>query len=274
MTAEMVDTRVGRLHVEVEGDGPPAVLWHSLFVDSTTWSRMRPALRAERRLVVVDGPGHGRSGVPPAGFQFDDCAGAATDVLDALGVTSPVDWLGNAWGGHVGILLAACAPERMRSLVTVATPAHALTRAERLKVVPMVAAYRLLGPISPLANALIRILLGPDFVKTHPAETRSVMRTFRDAPKAGMLRAMQAVMLDRPSVEPLLERIEVPAMMIAPTHDPMLSVAQVRAAAAKLPHAVVVEVPAEGHVAPIIAQAERLSQIVTDFWRHPSGRTR
>jgi hypothetical protein len=38
----MVDTRLGRLHAEVDGDGPPAVMWHSLFVDSTRWARLRP----------------------------------------------------------------------------------------------------------------------------------------------------------------------------------------------------------------------------------------
>ena len=33
-----VPTRLGPLRVETAGSGPPAVLWHSLFVDSTTWN--------------------------------------------------------------------------------------------------------------------------------------------------------------------------------------------------------------------------------------------
>lgn len=272
MTAEMIDTRVGRLHVEIDGEGPPAVLWHSLFVDSTTWSPMRPTLRTERRLILIDGPGHGGSGLPRKGFRFDECAGAATDVLDALGVTAPVDWLGNAWGGHIGIVLAARAHGRMRSLVTVATPAHALTRTERMKAIPMVWAYRLAGPVSPLANGLVRALLGPEFVRARPAEARSVRQTFRDTPRTGMLRAVQSVMLHRPSIESLLPQIDIPTMMIAPTNDPMLSVAQVRAAVATLPHAVAVEIPAGGHVAPIIAHADRLAKMVVDFWRDPAGR--
>ncbi len=272
MTTETVDTRVGSLHVEVDGEGPPAVLWHSLFVDSTTWSRMRPLLRTERRLILIDGPGHGRSGIPRAGFQLDECAGAATDVLDALGVSSPVDWLGNAWGGHVGLILGARAPERVRSLVTVATPAHALTRGERMKVVPMVWAYRLVGPVPPLAKGVIRVLLGAEFVNTRAEETRLVLQSFRDAPKRGMVRAMESVMLNRPGLEPLLPQIETPTMMIAPTDDPMLSVPQVRAAVAQLPHGVAVEVPGEGHVAPIIAQADQLARIIAEFWHDPVGR--
>ena len=57
-----VSTRVGQLHVEIEGSGPPAVVWHSLFVDGTTWGRLRPALASARTLVLIDGPGHGRNG--------------------------------------------------------------------------------------------------------------------------------------------------------------------------------------------------------------------
>ena len=50
-SAATVATRVGHLHVETAGSGPPAVLWHSLFVDSTTWNRLRAPLAAERRRV-------------------------------------------------------------------------------------------------------------------------------------------------------------------------------------------------------------------------------
>ena len=46
-----------------------------------------------------------------APFTLDDCVGAAVDVLDQLGIDEPVDWLGNAWGGHVGILFAAAHPD-------------------------------------------------------------------------------------------------------------------------------------------------------------------
>ncbi len=44
----MVNTRVGRLKVRIEGEGnqrPTAVLWHSLYVDECTWERVVPTLR-------------------------------------------------------------------------------------------------------------------------------------------------------------------------------------------------------------------------------------
>lgn len=68
MTHRRITTRVGELAVEMEGEGPPAVLWHSLMVDSCQWDRVRAELRSHRTLIVIDGPGHGASGPPPAGF--------------------------------------------------------------------------------------------------------------------------------------------------------------------------------------------------------------
>jgi hypothetical protein len=38
-------------------------LWHSLFVDSTTWNLLVAPLASERPLVIIDGPDHG--GSPP-----------------------------------------------------------------------------------------------------------------------------------------------------------------------------------------------------------------
>jgi hypothetical protein len=58
-----IPTRVGSLAVRVVGDGPPAVLWHSLLVDERSWHRVEEALAGYRRRVMVRHP----SGVTPPG---------------------------------------------------------------------------------------------------------------------------------------------------------------------------------------------------------------
>ena len=104
MPEYLIDTRVGRLRVtDTGGPSATALLWHSLFVDERSWERMLRPLADRRRLVVVTGPGHGASGDPGRRYTLDECAAAAAEVLDARGVVEPVDWVGNAWGGHVGV---------------------------------------------------------------------------------------------------------------------------------------------------------------------------
>ncbi len=110
----VVRTAIGDLQVETVGTGPPALLLHSLFVDSHQWQRVRRSLAAHRTLVLVDCPGHGRSG-PPGALHARRLRRAAADVIAVLGLDA-VDWVGNAWGGHVGLVFAARHPQLCRSL--------------------------------------------------------------------------------------------------------------------------------------------------------------
>jgi pimeloyl-ACP methyl ester carboxylesterase len=268
-TEHMIDTELGRLHVEVDGEGPAAVLWHSLFFDSASWSRLRGRLCDDRRLLLIDGPGHGKSGPPSTDFDLDACAEAATQVLDAVGVSKPVDWLGNAWGGHVGLTLAANSPERCRSLATIGSPVQALGRRERMTITPMVWAYHYFGATPALANRVAVALLGKTFMRSHPGDTADMLRAFRDAPRSGMHRAMTSIMLNRPDLGPLLPGIKTPTLMVVATADPVVSVAQIHTAVDHMPAARAVEVQGEGHVAPIIAQADELTEIISAFWRDP-----
>ena len=47
-----VPTCLGDLHVRRTGTGPPAVLWHSLWVDSRSWGPLADALATQRQVVT------------------------------------------------------------------------------------------------------------------------------------------------------------------------------------------------------------------------------
>lgn len=279
-TPNFVGTALGRLHVEQIGSGQPALLWHSLFVDSRSWEPVLPALAAHRRLVVVDGPCHGRSGMPDHDFTLDDCAAAATEVLDLLGIDEPVDWVGNAWGGHVGLVLAARSPDRLRSLITIGTPVQAISRRERLsKIAPLVALYRLVGPSPFVVGALTDSLLGTAATTAAPARSELVMNAFRTADRPAMRRAMRSVMLNRPSLGPLLPTITTPTLMLAAAEDPMgWHPADAESATATMPNARSASLPGGGHIAPLVLAPDRLADLIVDFWKqqsvHGSGSVR
>src|SRR4051812_7201337 len=106
-TTQRVRTRLGDLHVRSIGAGITTVLWPSMFVDSNTWDALLPHLDDDRRYVLVDGPGLGQSAALTDVSDINGAAGAALDLLAGLGVEGPVDWVGNAFGGHVGYKLGA-----------------------------------------------------------------------------------------------------------------------------------------------------------------------
>jgi pimeloyl-ACP methyl ester carboxylesterase len=256
-------TNVGELGVRVIGSGPPALLWHSLFVDSTSWDRVCGALAESRTLILVDGPSHGLSASWRQRFSLRDCADAAGQVLDHLDLGMPVDWVGNAWGGHVGIVFAESQPDRIKSLVTVGTPVQALTAAERRNIVPLVALYRALGPVRPLVKGVEKALLGSRYL---PADGKVISAPLRRAERKGMHNAMHSVMLARPDLLDVLPNVKVPTRFVAVKDDPLAPVDKAEAAAALLPHGSTTVVPGGGHVAPLLQSAPLLGSIITTFW--------
>jgi pimeloyl-ACP methyl ester carboxylesterase len=264
-----VPTRLGPLRVETAGAGPPAVLWHSLFVDSTTWVRVRGPLASMRRLLLVDGPGHGDN--PPVGrrFTLDECAGAAIDVLDHFRIGEPVDWVGNAWGGHVGIPFAVAYPGRCRSLATIGSPVHALTPPERRQIALLTGLYRLIGPLPPLVNLLTGALLGPDARAADPEGATLVGGAFRRARRRGMAGAIQSISLHRPDLTPLLTKISAPTLICAAADDPTWTPADAASAAGRLPNGAPVILHGSGHLAPLFEAAPAVVDLLTAFWADP-----
>ena len=263
-----VSTRLGPLHVRTTGAGPTALLWHSLFVDSTTWARVEPGLANHHRLILVDGPCHGPNPRARGPLTPNDCVGVAVDVLDHFGVAEPVDWLGNAWGGHVGILFAAAHPDRCRSLVTIGTPVHALTRADRWQTRLLADVYRITGP-GPLANWLVKAHLGAKARTDDPEGFAIVGDAFRRADRRGLYDATRWFSINRRDLTPVLDRLGTPTLLATNHHDPLWTVADTRAAAGHLQRGGLVILPGAGHIGPLLQAAPAVVEVVTGFWRDP-----
>lgn len=109
-----------RMHFVSRGpaDGPALVLLHGYSDSGFSFSRILPLLPADRRIIVPDLRGHGRSSQPPGGYGMDDLATDVLALLDVLDVESAVV-LGHSMGSFVAQRMAALAPERVEGLVLV-----------------------------------------------------------------------------------------------------------------------------------------------------------
>lgn len=264
---DAIRTGVGRLHVAVAGEGKPVVLWHSLFLDSRSWCGLPDHLAADRRVITIDGPSHGRSEPINRDFTFAACVNAAEQVLDALNVTDPVDWVGNAWGGHVGIQLALHAPGRVRTLTTIGTPAHALRPVERwAKAWPLGQVYRAVGPNRLLLGPLSDALVGPESVAAQPELAAAVMSAFTEADRPSMFRAMRSMMMHRPDMSADMACIGVPTLLIAGRTDSTgWRPADAQAVAATMPDARVVGAEGSGHSSPLLVDRATVEEALDEF---------
>ena len=156
-----------------------------------------PALTRDRRLVIIDGPGHGASGDPGRRYSLHDCATAAGQVLNGLGIGEAIDWVGNAWGGHVGLRFAADRPASCRSLITLGTPVAALSRSERRQTYPLLIVYGVLGPIELVLSGVSEALLSAHTRAHDPEAVELVRDSVKPANRRMLRNAVISISLHR-----------------------------------------------------------------------------
>ncbi len=260
---DRVATRLGALHVRIVGDGLAAVLWPSMFVDSHTWDRVLPLLPAERRYILVDGPGLGLSDPLTRNSDIDGAAGAALDLLGALDVEGPVDWVGNAFGGHVGYKLAAM-PAVLRSLVAISAPPEPIPGNLRRQIGLLKPVLRLAGPIGPVRSAIVSGML-TDRAAADPQIRATVVDSIRRPARASMNRAVQSFILDRVDVTAELADIAVPCLYIASDDRGDWAPEDAENAARLTPDATAVTVTGARTLIPL-EQPTEVARLVTEFW--------
>jgi pimeloyl-ACP methyl ester carboxylesterase len=111
------------LYVVEEGEGPAVLLIHGMGLDHRMWDPQRGPLAANGyRVACYDTRGHGRSGVPPAGYALEDVQREALGVLAALDIDS-AHIVGLSMGGSIAAHFAVRSPERVRSVTVVSSMA-------------------------------------------------------------------------------------------------------------------------------------------------------
>ncbi|MET3861107.1 pimeloyl-ACP methyl ester carboxylesterase [Dietzia sp. 2505] len=268
MDSGFVETRLGRLHVDVVGEGPPLVLWHSMFVDSASWNRLVPLLKGAHRLHLIDAPSCGRSDPLTEATTISACADAAIEVLEHIRSSSGqagIDWLGNAWGGHVGLEVAARRPDLIRSLVAVSAPTHPIDRALRRKVRMLVPLYRLIGPHGPVRSAIEETLF-TDRTRAHDREAVGLLRDSLDrAGRTATIRAIETAILNRTDLRRAALAVTCPVLFVTTDDRGEWTPEQARAVATDMVDAR--ESTVRGaRVIPALEQPEATSRVLSEFW--------
>ena len=249
-----------RLRVLSVGTGPSLVMLHGVSLAAAVWAPWLADLAGYRAL-LVELPGHGLSG-PVAyrpGTMRDHALGLMDGIFDALGLaTAPV--VGHSLGGMFALWYAAARPGRIASLVAIGEPAVALPGATvrmplSLMTVPVLGEVMLRTPAPrPVYRGLLDQGLGPGTAAAAPEELLDVLRLAarrraNARTVASLMHAIDGFRRPRPEsvmTDGELQQITAPAMFCLGTDDPFLTPAQARPAIAKIPGAVLHEVPG-GH---------------------------
>ena len=146
------------------GRGRDLVLLHSLLSDRTSFGPLAARIAGQRRLILVNLPGFGRS--PRAGPALGDHADAIAALFDDLALPPETDVLGNGLGGFVALSLASRHGARFERLVLVGSGV-AFPEAGR-------ATFRALADkveqdgMAAVAGAAMRRMFPEAFIAAHP----------------------------------------------------------------------------------------------------------
>ena len=245
------------LHVASDGGvGPPVVLLHGLACDATMWAPVAERLRPDRRVVVVDLRGHGRSQPVAGGFGLAQQADDVRAVLDALDLYD-VTLVGHSAGGYAALAFASAATDRrhaatvrrrLRALVTVGTSgsltgprARAVLRASASQ--PFVA---LLG-----VPAVGRRIVGAGAFGSRPdpravEHTRAMARRCPRATKVAWVSAISGT-----SLEAAVQDLPVPLVAATGSRDSTVPPSHAARLAARAPNGRAHVLRGLGHLAPL-----------------------
>lgn len=171
-----------KIHVETSGQGPALVLVHGWGLNGAVWQQILPTLEQHFTVHCVDLPGFGHSAQCSVSTEFDDWVNQVVSVID-----QPAIWLGWSLGGLVATRAAVLYPDRVTSLVTVASSPSFVQESDW-------------PGIKPDVLALFQTQLSQDFAKT--LERFLAIQALGSESAKADIKALHAMLKERPMPAP------------------------------------------------------------------------
>jgi 3-oxoadipate enol-lactonase len=225
----------GLLAHRVEGEGEPLLLLNGGLMSYAAWGPLADLLHRRHRLILCDLRGQLLS-PGPAPSELADNVGDLTTLLDHLEIES-AHVLGASYGGEIALLMAALAPERVRSLVAVTVTDYAdeAMRQESREWRELLADADDAESRGRFHQRLVEAVYSPGFLERHGAElaARGGQVVALPARWWENLRGIFAAVASL-DVRPYLAAIRCPTLIVAAAADRLMPTGRTLALAAAI----------------------------------------
>ncbi|MBX3274304.1 MAG: alpha/beta fold hydrolase [Sandaracinaceae bacterium] len=258
-----------RLYWELAGpeDAPPLLLIRGLARSSSYWLGFRPLLERERRVLVLDNRGVGRSDTPPLFWTTRDMADDAAAVLAESGVER-ADVFGISLGGMIAQELALRHPHRVGHLVLACTsPGGAGARPISPRAALSLARTARMGPREAQANNA-RWVLAPRFLAERPDIVEAWTQIAEREPSTTRGLLGQVAAAARHDAWRVLPHLTHETLVLCGDADALMPPVNSERLAARLPNATLEWVPGGGHDFPTERPEETAARVLA-FCRGP-----
>lgn len=196
------------------------VLLHGYCGSSSYWQNIIPGITGLGRILAPDLRGHGGSSAPEDDvYGMDIFAEDLLQFIDALQVES-VYLFGHSLGGYVSLAFAEKHPEKVRSLSLVHSTAMADSE-EAKQNRDKAAAAILADGIEPFVDGLIPKLFAPVHRETMADKVKEIVAIGYGTSAAGAAATARG-MKARPDRREVLDKLEVPRLLIAGSEDAVI----------------------------------------------------
>ncbi len=247
-----VRTRLGRWYYEERGqpqrkDDPAIVLLHSFLCDGGMWRGQIEPLSALGRVLVIDGPGHGKSEVPPV-FTLEDHADALIDALADLESRRSI-LVGLSWGGMIGMRAAIHRPDNVAALALLDTSASVEPTANLVKYRLLVSFARRLGvPEGIYRREIAPKMFAPATIAQQPELVEKLFRTLNGYSREGVARSAKAVIIKRRNILESIAAIKAPTLVLCGRDDAATTPDKSEAIAERIKGAKLAFIEGAGHL--------------------------
>ena len=253
------------LYHRIDGEGEPLLLLNGIAMSASSWEPIAQLFAKRFRLVRCDFRGQLMMSVrPPA-----DVADHAKDVvalLDHLEIET-AHLVGTSFGGVVGTLVASNHPDRVRSLITVASaPGFFEEMADEVELWK-VACRRSLdgGDRGHLSDVLEPVAYSPAYIESHREELavrRAQIAALPDIWFEGLIGLLDSAHSLRLRGE--LAAIRCPTMVVAAELDAFVPLDRARGLAESIGGARFEIIEGAGHVV-VLEQPQRVVELCLEF---------
>jgi len=232
-----------RIHLRIEGSGPPLLLLHGLNASHLTFRRLAPLLASRYTLLMPDLPGFGDSDRDLPDLSYPAQAALLLDLIDRLDLERTAV-LGHSIGAAIALRIAVATPERVAALVLAGGPG-----AHDMLVPPF------LHPLVPLVTPLISQTRGGVRWATRAAMARGAVADealvdacLRAARFPGHAAALTRLLTTGHGPRLDLRAVQQPVLVLAGAADGYLPPGRARTLAARLPRGEAALIRGAGHL--------------------------
>ncbi len=207
------------IYYKLEGQGPTIVLLHGFLASSTMWEEFIPKIAKSKTILVIDLPGHGKSGCLSETHSMELMAEVLQSILEKHEINS-VSIIGYSMGGYVALAFVELYNHKIDKLVLLnSTPAKDSEERRHNR-------DRALKVIARNPKAFISMAISNLFVKStqyqYDLEIQKMKKEANTLPIEGINAAIRG-MKNRKDRNFVLKKFSKEKLMICAINDPLIS---------------------------------------------------